>query len=180
MKYFKNFKEKENLSKQEEELKDKNKIVFFEDIDKNDWYFTLKFLDDKETYKLCLDANNKVILVEKDATLLFPVEVGCSILEIEVLPENFSLNSRWFYDEEINELYQKELTQEEIIKVNSKIQSDLIKQAQNLLIPYQYKYDLTVATKEDINCLNRIKKFIVELYSVDLTLKEPMWPKLGV
>lgn len=173
--YFNTFITKSHLNTFEQNLYDRYKVIFMEDYEGNDWYAVLKKLNNPTSYKLCLDKNGIVRHYSTDAESLEPIVPQCSLLEIDALPDNFS-SRVWKYDSVSDKLIPLPLNKEQIITSNKKLQDKLLQEAQSKMLPLQYKVDLGLNSEEDLDILETYKKYIVDLFDVDVSQEFAAWP----
>ena len=96
-------------------------------------------------------------------------------MEIDALPDNFS-SRVWKYDPVSDKLIPLPLNKEQIITSNKKLQDKLLQEAQSKMLPLQYKVDLGLNSEEDLDILETYKKYIVDLFDVDVSQEFAAWP----
>ncbi|ENA6021092.1 DUF4376 domain-containing protein [Escherichia coli] len=73
-----------------------NNVQYFQSEDGKDFYDSLKLFTKK--YKLCIHpATGEIYSVAEDVSMLYPA--GFSVVEVDSLPEGFSINGMWRYSE---------------------------------------------------------------------------------
>lgn len=92
---MRSFKVNESLSPYQESLAKEYSASFITDEDGNDWYEIQKELNNV-TWKVVVDFAGVVVAFNQDASTLFPV--GCSVVDVEEIPDDLDNNGLWMYD----------------------------------------------------------------------------------
>lgn len=145
---------KDKLSDKQLELIDSFNVNFLSDRDGNDWYESLsKFKDD--SWKLSFDSSGVINCVSKDASALFPL--NNSVVELDSLPDDFSLNLCWFFDIKL-----KRLTFNHIQAAKDKqfsLMSDVTPRI-NELASAEADGDITESEKSELNKLREYRSLL--------------------
>lgn len=99
MQNFKNFKTSTDLTPVQQDLKESFNIEFCEDENGIDWYHCRTFFDD-DTWKFTYASDGSVIAISRDATMLRPIGLSVSEINVNDCPDGFGLSEQkmWIYD----------------------------------------------------------------------------------
>nr|DAY73614.1 MAG TPA: tail fiber assembly protein [Caudoviricetes sp.] len=180
---YKNFTNKSVLSPYEDKLKTEFNVVFKESEDGVDWYELTRELAKKPTIKLVVTQADTsafwtVVSFAQDSTGLPVMSKPFSLIEVETIPEDLTLDGTWVVDIEKEIIYKRANTTEEIVRKNTRKRKSLLDAAYEKLTPLTYASDLDLATEEDLTEINRLKRYIVELSKLDLTDENLVFPTL--
>lgn len=180
---YKNFKDKLNLSEEENKLKSEFNVIFKESEDGMDWYELTRELSKKPTFKIVtvVDKNTSldtVVSFGKDSTGLNIMNEPFNLVEVETIPDGLSIGGFWVVDSENKKIYKRDLSEDEIVKKNTKTQKILLNEAYQTLTPLNYAVDLDMATSEDIDKINKLKAYIIKISRLNLKDKDLIFPDL--
>lgn len=185
MNMYKNFKDASDLEEYQKALKSSFGILFKVCDSGEDWYELTKDLTKNDSYKVLTSwaedlKMDIVICFSKDATSLTPLSSEFNLIEVYSIPDGLSSNGLWAFDEETEEIYQRELTDSERLSKNKAKQKSLLDEAYQKLTPLNYAEDLGIASEKDVEDIQELKSYVVSLSKLDLTLKNLVWPLMGV
>lgn len=178
---YKNFKDKLNLSEEESKLESEFNVVFKESEDGVDWYELTRELAKNATIKLVVTQSDTstlwtVVSFAQDSTGLPVMSKPFSLIEVETIPEDLTLDGTWVADIDKQTIYKRANTTEEIVRKNTRKRKTLLDAAYDKLTPLTYASDLDLATEEDLTEINKLKRYIVELSKLDLTDENLVFP----
>lgn len=128
----------------------------------------------KLKYKVGFDKDGLIRTISEDASAIYPL--GLSVVDIDVLPDDFDIDGRWLYTGGKIKMY--EPTQEELVFLANQQKQLLLSEATKIIAPLQDGVDLDAATDEEVMQLTKWKKYRVELNRVDTSSGNNVnWPK---
>lgn len=143
--------------------------LYLRDEDGVDWYECQSDYG-SDSYKVAYDNNGLIVASCQDVSSLFPVDL--SVVEVESLPEGFSIGLWVFKDGKIQP---RQYTQDELREQAEAKKAELLSAAAAEIAPLQDAVDLDMATDEEKAQLLAWKKYRVLLNRVDTS--NPEWPE---